>query len=52
MKCIICGENIEGYGHNAQPVKEGQCCDVCNSTKVCPARAKNLKREGGAEHGI
>jgi hypothetical protein len=29
-------------GNNAQPVKNGRCCDVCNSTKVIPARIKEL----------
>jgi hypothetical protein len=36
--CVICNQDIEGYGHNAQPVKDGRCCDVCNSTVVIPAR--------------
>lgn len=38
-KCCICGKPCEcPYGNNAQPVMSGQCCNVCNSTKVIPAR--------------
>ena len=46
-KCCICDGDIEHHkteegetywtrGHNAQPIKEGQCCDSCNSTIVLP----------------
>ena len=46
MKCIICEQDIEANafdprwvkGNNAEPVASGQCCDVCNDTKVVPAR--------------
>ena len=37
-KCIICGKNYKGYGNNARPVKDGQCCDKCNIEKVIPIR--------------
>jgi len=33
-KCVICGEVIEGFGHNAQPLGEGLCCDFCNKIVV------------------
>lgn len=37
--CCLCGEKIEGYGNNPDPVRtEGRCCDDCNITRVCPAR--------------
>tara|TARA_R100001126_G_C4777889_1_gene125666 strand:- start:28 stop:282 length:255 start_codon:yes stop_codon:yes gene_type:complete len=42
--CDICGEPIypelSGWteGHNAEPVTEGRCCEICNHTKVIPAR--------------
>lgn len=36
--CSICGEEYEGYGNNAQPVNNGQCCDECNSNVVIPFR--------------
>jgi hypothetical protein len=49
-KCCLCGNKIypkvkvsgEYWGHNAQPVKEGRCCDACNLTVVIPARMKKL----------
>ena len=39
-KCVICGKEFEGYGNNAQPVKDGLCCDECNQKEVIPARLK------------
>tara|TARA_A100001201_G_scaffold141712_2_gene137834 strand:- start:2473 stop:2619 length:147 start_codon:yes stop_codon:yes gene_type:complete len=43
MKCVICNENIEGYGNNPKPIKEeGRCCDRCNITVVIPSRMKYL----------
>lgn len=39
MKCCLCKGEIEGkYGHNAQPLADGRCCDTCNYTKVVPKR--------------
>lgn len=37
-KCVICKGEITGHGHNAEPVKNGRCCDLCNSIEVIPAR--------------
>lgn len=42
-KCCICGEEFEGYGNNAEPVKEGTCCDSCNYAVVIPARLNDLR---------
>lgn len=36
--CCICGTNYTNYGHNANPVMDGRCCDNCQETKVLPAR--------------
>jgi hypothetical protein len=41
--CCICGEKIEGYGNNAEPVKSGRCCDACNIKFVIPARIEQMK---------
>jgi hypothetical protein len=38
--CIICGGKIYGFGHNAEPVKRGLCCDICNKTRVIPERLR------------
>lgn len=50
MKCCLCGNEIEAvgswtYGNNAQPLADGRCCDMCDNTKVLPARIRlYLKR--------
>lgn len=47
--CVLCNGDIEhqrtpdgqvfwNKGHNAEPLAEGACCEVCNNTKVIPAR--------------
>lgn len=51
LKCCICGKDIiphpgHGWrhGHNAEPVKDGRCCDDCNATVVIPARLAEFAR--------
>ena len=35
MKCSICKEDFNHqYGHNAQPINDGICCDDCNNLVV------------------
>ena len=41
-KCIICGSKIQGFGHNAEPVKKGRCCGMCNDLIVIPTRISEL----------
>ena len=36
--CCFCKKEIIGYGNNAQPVRDGQCCDECNLSIVIPTR--------------
>lgn len=48
-KCVICGKPITGYGNNAQPVKDGKCCDKCNQEVVIPARIKKMGLKEEAE---
>lgn len=36
--CYFCANTYTWYGNNAQPVVEGQCCDVCNYNIVIPVR--------------
>ena len=40
-RCCICGNELEGYGNNPDPVddfEEGKCCDVCDKVLVIPFR--------------
>ena len=50
MKCSICGLMIgkfsgsSGFGHNAQPINDGRCCDDCN-TLVIIERIKEMSND-------
>lgn len=46
--CCICGGEINGYGNNALPVKEGECCDACNWQVVIPERLR-ISRLGNTQ---
>lgn len=37
IKCCICNKKIEGKDYNAQPFKNGRCCEKC-FTKVVEYR--------------
>ena len=41
-QCDLCGEKIEGFGNNAEPLAHGRCCDFCN-TKVIYERMIRIK---------
>ena len=58
LQCDLCPRDIDihrdpdtgkaywNLGHNAYPVsEEGRCCDICNATKVIPARLKAIREE-------
>jgi|TARA_Y100000034_G_scaffold98482_1_gene120665 hypothetical protein len=42
------GEVYYKGGNNAEPIKKGQCCNHCNTTKVTPLRMIDW----GGERGI
>tara|TARA_R100001244_G_scaffold103588_1_gene76989 strand:- start:362 stop:547 length:186 start_codon:yes stop_codon:yes gene_type:complete len=44
-KCTLCKKEINGYGNNAEPIKQGRCCDLCNDLYVIPARIMKLQYE-------
>jgi hypothetical protein len=44
--CSICQAKYEGWGNNAWPVNDGECCDDCNSMAVIPARVAKLIKGG------
>jgi len=40
--CIICSKEYFGLGANAEPIKNGQCCDGCDKSIVVPTRIANV----------
>lgn len=50
MKCVFCGKEIKGYGHNARPYFDGRCCDSCNeiiiATRLNKHSIKNYSDKG------
>ncbi len=49
--CCLCDERTKGWGENLQfgnnpaPLKyEGECCNICNDTKVIPERLKRVSK--------
>ena len=43
--CVICGCDIYDFGNNAEPVKNGRCCDTCNDTVVIPKRIEIITNQ-------
>lgn len=43
--CCICGEELDGYGNNAEPYAHGRCCDACNFRFVIPARLNAMNKD-------
>ncbi len=37
ISCVLCKLPIFGFGHNAEPLAQGKCCDACN-VKVIQTR--------------
>ena len=50
--CCICGEEYTGYGNNAEPYKEGYCCDECNKKFVIPSRLNQESVNEGYKDNI
>ena len=42
--CCFCSQQLNEYGNNAAPLKQGQCCDSCNMRTVVPVRMKQMQR--------
>ena len=42
-KCCICGTEFIGYGNNAEPIKKGVCCKMCNARYVMISRVFNVQ---------
>tara|TARA_R100000742_G_C4220686_1_gene44543 strand:- start:141 stop:323 length:183 start_codon:yes stop_codon:yes gene_type:complete len=54
--CSICGSKIPPHttskgvvywegGHNAMPVAEGRCCDLCHDNIVLPERIQQTRKD-------
>lgn len=45
--CCLCGKDLKDeFGNNPYPLKKnGDCCNVCNTTKVIPARLNILNNK-------
>jgi hypothetical protein len=39
-QCSICFRRYTEFGHPAEPVKSGRCCNACNDLVVIPARLR------------
>lgn len=46
--CVLCGADIVGHCHNAEPMARGKCCDACNS-RVLAVRVRG--HGGSSAHG-
>jgi hypothetical protein len=44
-KCILCDRPIVGYGNNARPLADGDCCDECNHRVLAARMAAFLNQE-------
>ena len=43
MDCSICHLEIEDeFGHNAEPINTGRCCNLCNEVFVIPYRITQI----------
>lgn len=42
LECSICTDTFQGFGHNAEPVMGGRCCNTCNTKYVLPRRIKQF----------
>lgn len=39
-KCCFCKSEYDNFGNNAQPLKNGRCCNWCNNNMVVPLRIR------------
>tara|TARA_R100000655_G_scaffold33145_1_gene65325 strand:- start:680 stop:853 length:174 start_codon:yes stop_codon:yes gene_type:complete len=42
--CVLCKEGYTGWGNNPEPLEHPafKCCNVCNVSRVIPARMAEL----------
>tara|TARA_R100000995_G_scaffold78911_1_gene49751 strand:+ start:1096 stop:1263 length:168 start_codon:yes stop_codon:yes gene_type:complete len=46
--CVLCKEEYTGWGNNPEPLEHPafKCCNVCNISRVIPARMAELYSRG------
>jgi hypothetical protein len=44
-QCSICFRRYTEFGHPAEPVESGRCCNVCNDLVVIPARLRAMREQ-------
>jgi hypothetical protein len=50
--CVICSALFQEFGHNAEPVKRGRCCNLCNDAVVIPERIRLMRLQDETVHKI
>jgi hypothetical protein len=50
--CSICSDPYTGFRHNAWPINEGRCCEMCSITEVIPARLRRMFRRENIKKGL
>ena len=43
-QCSICFRRYTEFGHPAEPVRSGRCCNACNDLVVIPARLRAMRK--------
>lgn len=44
-KCCLCNKSIVGFGHNAEPIARGRCCNKCNRKVIMYRLYMSLKEK-------
>jgi hypothetical protein len=50
--CVICSALFQEFGHSAEPVKRGRCCNLCNDAVVIPERIRLMRLQDETVHKI
>ena len=50
--CCVCSQQLNGYGNNAAPLRQGQCCDSCNIRIVVPFRMEQIQGRGQMQSAL
>jgi hypothetical protein len=52
MQGQACAILFQEFGHNAEPVKRGRCCNRCNDAVVIPERMRLMRLQDETVHKI